>query len=98
MAAIKVTFTLDPATIRRLRDAAARLALPKSQVVRQAIADYHERIGRLSGRERLRLLRTFDRVVPRIPQRDASDVEAELKQIRDARRAAGRRTTARAKE
>jgi predicted DNA-binding protein len=96
--AIKVTFTLDPATISRLQDAAARLALPKSQVVREAIADYHERIGQLSERERLRLLRTFDRVVPRIPQRDASGVEAELKQIRDARRAGGRRTAATGKQ
>ena len=36
MATTKVTFTLDEATITRLRAAAERLALPKSQVVREA--------------------------------------------------------------
>jgi predicted transcriptional regulator len=44
----KVTFTLDDATIIRLSDAAQRLAIPKSEVVREAIQDYHASIGRLS--------------------------------------------------
>ena len=48
MATVKVTFTLDEATITRLRQAAQRLAKPRSQVVREAIHDYSERIGRLS--------------------------------------------------
>ena len=36
MASSKVTFTLDAVTIRRLRDAAERLAKPQSAVVRDA--------------------------------------------------------------
>jgi hypothetical protein len=91
MATTKVTFTLDQATVTRLAEAAVRLAMPKSQVVREAILEYYDRIGRLSERERLRLLRTFDEVVPRIPARDAREVERELKALRQARRSGGRR-------
>jgi hypothetical protein len=92
MATAKVTFTLDQATVTRLAEAAARLAMPKSQVVREAILEYYDRIGRLSERERLSLLRTFDEVVPRIPARDARAVERELKALRQARRSGGRRS------
>jgi hypothetical protein len=92
MATTKVTFTLDQATVTRLAEAAARLAMPKSQVVREAILEYYDRIGRLSERERLSLLRTFDEVVARIPARDAREVERELKALRRARRSGGRRS------
>lgn len=95
MATTKVTFTLDQGTLTRLQEAAARLARPKSQVVREAILEFYERIGRLSERERLRLLRTFDEVVPRIPTRAVRKVEQELKDLRRARRAGGRRWIAR---
>jgi hypothetical protein len=91
MATTKVTFTLDDATIARLQEAATRLTMPKSEVVRAAIAEYYDRIGRLSERERLRLLRAFDELVPRIPAHSAAEVDRELKSIRQARRAAGRR-------
>lgn len=50
MASIKVTFTLDHTTVARLQDAATRLSLPKSEVVREAIQEFHERIGHLSER------------------------------------------------
>src|SRR6266545_2213992 len=69
MAKIKVTFTLDADTIGRLRQASERLAKPQSAVVREAIHDFSERVGRLSERERLRLLHLFDEVVPPIPAR-----------------------------
>ena len=92
MATVKVTFTLDEATVARLGDAAERLAKPKSEVVREAIQDFHERIGRLSERERLRLLQVFDELVPRIPSRPAAAVEKELKEIRRSRRGGGRRS------
>ena len=92
MALAKVTFTLDQATLARLREAAERLARPKSQIVREAIHDFHERIGRLSERERLHLLRVFDEVVPRIPGRALAEVRKELEAIRRARRAGGRRS------
>src|SRR5262249_37578338 len=90
MGMTKVTLTLDQATVTRLQQAASSLALPKSQVVREAIAEFSERIGRLSEQERLILLRTFDDVVPRIPGRDVSQVDQELKAIRRARRSGGR--------
>jgi aminoglycoside phosphotransferase len=91
MATTKVTFTLDDATIARLQEAATRLTMPKSEVVRAAIAEYYDRIELLSERERLRLLRAFDELVPRIPAHSAAEVDRELKSIRQARRAAGRR-------
>lgn len=92
MATTKVTFTLDQTTINRLQDSSVRLAIPKSQVVREAILDFHERIGRLSERERTKMLRAFDEFVPKIPPRSASDVDQELAEIRNARRTGGRRT------
>jgi hypothetical protein len=95
--AVKVTFTFDPATIARLEEAASRLVMPKSAVVREAILEYHERIGRLSESERLRLLRTFDEVVPRIPSGSAGGVDRELAAIRKARRSGGRRAASRPK-
>ena len=90
MAANKVTFTLDEATVRRIAEAAERLRLPKSQVVREAVEEYHQRMGRMSERERLHLLEMFDTFVPRIPLRSRRAVERELKAIREARRSGGR--------
>ena len=92
MGTVKVTFTLDQATVDRLQGAAERLGKPKSEVVREAIGDYYERIGRLSERERLRMLQVFDEMVPRIPVRSKAAVEKELQEIRRARRAGGRRS------
>jgi len=91
----KMTFTLDEETAARLRQASERMSMPKSQVVREAIRDYSERVGRLSERERLRLLRAFDELVPKIPPRPAREVERELKDIRAARRGGGRKTKGR---
>jgi hypothetical protein len=93
MATTKVTFTLDAETISRLSSTAERLALPKSAVVREAIRDYSDRAGRLNEREQRRMLEAFDRLVPAIPRRPLRDVERELAEIRDARRAAGRRSS-----
>ena len=90
MATVKVTFTLDPVTILRLEQAAERSKKPKSEVVREAIRDYHERVGRVSEHERLRLLKAFDELVPAIPPRRASAVRGELRQVRLAWRAGGR--------
>jgi len=92
MAAVKVTFTLDAATIARLNQAAERLAKPKSQVVREAIQEYSERTGRLSESERLRMLRAIDEMVARIPTRPQAEVDRELRELRAARRSGGRRT------
>ena len=95
MALTKVTFTLDEPTVSRLQDAAERLALPKSQVVREAILDFYDRLGKLSERERLSKLRAFDKLILDIPSRPAEDVDRELSEIREARRAGGRRNSGR---
>jgi hypothetical protein len=92
MASTKVTFTLDQETVRRIDTAAERLSLPKSQVVREAIQEYYDRIGRLSESERLRMLHVFDEVVARMARRSAREVDRELKAIREARLSGGRRT------
>jgi len=92
MASTKMTFTLDQQTVTRLQEAAERLALPKSEVVREAIHEFFDRMGRLSDRERLKMLRTFDAVVSRIPDRGVRGVERELREIRQARKTGGRRT------
>jgi len=88
--ASKVTFTLDEETVHRIDDAAERMAKPKSQVVRDAVADYHSRIGKLSESERQRMLKVFDTLVPRIPARPPHEVEDELREVRRARRSGGR--------
>jgi predicted DNA-binding protein len=90
MAKVKMTFTLDRETVGRLRQASERLSKPKSAVVREAIHDFSERVGRLSERERLRMLQLFDEVIPRIPARPMSQVRGEIEEVRRARRAGGR--------
>jgi predicted DNA-binding protein len=90
MATNKVTFTLDPETVRRIEDAAERLAKPKSQIVREAVADYHGRIDRLSESEIQKRLKIFDTLFPLIPIRPQRETEEELKEIRRARRYGGR--------
>jgi predicted DNA-binding protein len=97
MATSKVTFTLDKDTVHRIEEASHRLALPKSQVVREAISEYHARIGRMSDRERLEKLRLFDAFVPKIPLRSPAAIAQELKEIRLARRSGGRRPASRNK-
>jgi predicted DNA-binding protein len=89
----KVTFTLDDQTIQRLGNAAERLKKPKSEVVREAIADYHQRIGKLSEAERLRLLKILDEMASRPPTRPQAEVEREIAEIRAARRTGGRRSS-----
>lgn len=91
MASVKVTFTLDEETVARLRQAAGRLRLPQSRVVREAVAEYAARIGRLSDTERVALLAAFDRLVPLVPAKKAATVDAELRELRAARRRGGRR-------
>lgn len=87
----KATFTFDENTIRRLAEASARLARPKSQIVREAIQEYHSRLDRLSDTERDAMLRAFDELMPAITPRPRAEVNRELAGIRRARRAAGLR-------
>jgi Ribbon-helix-helix protein, copG family len=92
MATTKVTFTLDRVSIERLQDAADRLAVAKSEIVREAIMEFYDRLGRLSDRERSAMLRTFDELVPKIGPRSAAAVDRELAEVRQTRKAGGRRT------
>ncbi len=87
----KVTFTLDDQTIRRLQNAAERTKKAKSEIVREAIADYHERIGKLSETERLRLLKIMEEIMASPPTRPQEEVDREIAEIRVARRSGGRR-------
>jgi hypothetical protein len=89
--ATKVTFTLDDAAISCLQDAAVQLSKPKSEIVREAIHEYYDRMGRLSERERLAMLNAFDTLVPAIPPRSQQETDAEIAAIRASRRAGGRR-------
>lgn len=90
-----MTFTLDEQTAHRIESSAARLGMPKSGVVREAVAEYSARTGMLSAGERARMLKLFDAVVPQIPGRSAAAVDRELKEIRLARRRAGSRAATR---
>jgi hypothetical protein len=91
---VKATFTLDESTAAKLDEAARQLVKPKSEVVREALQEYHARMNRLSERERQRILRALDELAPLVPNRTRADVNRELRAIKLARRAGGRRTPA----
>jgi hypothetical protein len=92
--AVKVTFTLDEATIGQLNETARHLAKPKSAVVREAIRDYHAKStplpDRLSEAERRRMLRVLDEFLKQPPTRPQHEVDRELRELRAARRSGGR--------
>jgi predicted transcriptional regulator len=91
---VKVTFTLDDATVAEIRRTAKRLGAPQSQVVREAVAEYAARADRVTERERLRTLAILDRLRAAPASRPVSAVDAELRELRRARRAGGRRSGA----
>jgi Arc/MetJ-type ribon-helix-helix transcriptional regulator len=88
----RVTFSLDDATVARIRQTAARLRRPQSHVVREAVAEYAARADRLSETERQHALGILARLRDQKPTRPAADVDRELASLRTARRAGGRRT------
>lgn len=83
---VKVTYSLDDATVHRIRRAAERMGKPQSQVVREAVAEYDARTDRLSEAERLRMLDVLDRWRKEHTPRSPESVEAELREIRESRR------------
>ena len=87
---VKVTFSLDDATVAELRRTAARLKKPQSQVVREAVAEYSGRTDRLSEAERRRMLAVIDRWKHAKPTRSQAENDAEIAEIRAARRTGGR--------
>ena len=89
---VKVTFTLDEKTVAKLQDASQRLSKSKSEVVREAVVDYHARIGRLSEAERIRAMRVLSEHLARPTDRSQAEVDRELKQLRAARHGGWRRS------
>jgi hypothetical protein len=91
----KFTFVFDDATAAALKSTAARLQKSQSLVVREAVAEYAARAGRLTDAERRRMLGTIDAMMRRAPTRTAREVQAEIGDVRRARRAGGRRRPSR---
>jgi predicted transcriptional regulator len=89
---VKVTFTLDDATVAELRRTAERLGTPQSQVVREAVAEYAARADRVTERERLRTLGILEKLRNEPPTRSTNAVDTELRDLRAARRKGGRRS------
>lgn len=83
---VRATYSLDEATVRRLRRTSERLGKPQSQIVREAIADYASRCDRLSEVERLHMLKVLGRLRSEQVTGSAEAVEAELREIRESRR------------
>ena len=81
-----------PLEVHLGKSAAGRLTKPNAQVVRDAIANFHDSIGRLNERERQRQLRVIRELVPSIPSRPLSEVEKEIADVRSARHSSGRAT------
>jgi predicted transcriptional regulator len=92
MGMVKVTFSLDQATVAALRRTAERLGWPQSQVIREAVAEYAARADRVSERERLRTLGILNTLRKAPASRTAAAVDTELRAIRSARRSGGRRS------
>jgi hypothetical protein len=88
---VKVTFSVDDETARTLRATAERLRKSQSLVVREAVAEYATRSGRLTELERRRLLGAIDAMLKRPPTRPQAAVEREVREIRRTRRHGGRR-------
>ena len=91
---VKVTYSLDDATVRRIRRTAERLGRPQSQVVREAVAEYDARTDRLSEAERLRMLDVLDRLRSEPVARSRESVDAELQEVRLSRRESSLRRAA----
>ncbi len=87
---VKLTFSVDEQTARTLRQTAERLKKPQSMIVREAVAEYAARTGRLTEAERRRMLKTIDEMMKRPPTRSQAEVERELREIRRTRRLPGR--------
>lgn len=88
----KLTFSVDDATVDKLLQAADELRKPQSMVVREAVAEYHARHTRTTPEERARKLAVIDEMMRRPAARSRADVDAEVREIRRARRHGGRRS------
>jgi predicted transcriptional regulator len=89
--AIKLTFSVDARTAETLKRTAERLGKPQSMVVREAVAEYAARLGRLTEAERRQMLAAVDQMIRSAPTRPQSAVTRELRAVREGRRHGGRR-------
>ncbi len=92
MKPVRATFSLDTETAEAIQRLAAAWSISKSAVVRRAIEELDARRNRLTEKERLHLLGTLDRWLATDATRPRLEALAEIKEIREARREAGRRS------
>jgi predicted transcriptional regulator len=88
--AVKMTFTLDEETAKKINLMASRSRKPKSQIVRESIDLRFERGERLPEAERLRMLKVLEEMMAQPPTRTQAEVDEEIAEIRRARRSGGR--------
>ena len=81
----KVTFSLDDATVRTLRQVATFKRKPQSQVVREAIVEYAAREEKLPDEERERRLSILRAVAATPVTRTTTHVDLELRHVRRSR-------------
>lgn len=88
MATRKVTFTLDEETAARIDRLAERFHMPKSRIVREAVAQFATdgSHGLMSEAESKRMLEAYDAFIARLPPRPPGAAEREIAEIRRARR------------
>jgi predicted transcriptional regulator len=88
MAMRKVTFTLDEETAATIDRLAARLRIPKSRLVREAVTEYAASgsAGKPSPEERERMLKALDQHLANLPPRPPGAAAREIAEIRRARR------------
>jgi hypothetical protein len=91
--AVKVTYTLDDETVRRIRRLAERHRKPQSAVVREAVAQFAAHEATLTPEERERKLAILREIGGMLPTRSDKDIDRELKDIRRGRRTGWRRPT-----
>jgi len=89
--ATKLTFSVDERTAETLKNTAERLGKPQSMVVREAVAEYAARLGRLTEAERRQMLAAVDQMDKSAPTRPKTAETRELRERRQARRQGGRR-------
>lgn len=90
---VKVTFTLDEATVATLKRTAARHRKPQSWVVREAVAEYGAKEARLTPDEKARMLAALERFRDLPITGTRADVDREIAEIRRSRRLSSLRRT-----
>ena len=92
MAIQKMTFRLDTLTAARINALSRDLGKTRSAIVREAVSVYARTKGKVTEEERIERVRLFRELVAKIPPRPRDEVDAELRELRLARRGGGRGT------